>query len=106
MCVRRPPGLVAVDGFEPLALPFCADPPEAPAVDLTLLTVKAQDTASTRPWLDRLCREGRPVAVIQNGVHHARRVAPYAAIPVLAYVYVEAQGDIRRGFAPPRAHCT
>src|SRR5436305_816866 len=55
-------------------------------------------------WLPALGGDRQPTAVIQNGVHHAARIAPFPAIPVLAHVYIEAQGGVHRAFAPPRAH--
>lgn len=103
-CVRRAPGLVRVEGFAPFEAPYVLDSP--PPADLALLTVKAQDTPRALPWLERLCPAGQPVAVIQNGVHHAERVAPYSAIPVLSYVYVEPREGELRAFQPPRAHFT
>ena len=103
-CARRPVGPVRVDGLEVVDVPFYLESP--PAADIVLLTVKAQDTAGARLWLRGLCAGGQPVAVIQNGVHHAERVAPYAAIPVLSYVYVESRDGIHRAYPPPRAHFT
>jgi 2-dehydropantoate 2-reductase len=80
-----------------------ADPPPAQVV---LLTVKAYHNAEARAWLPRLCADGAPVAVVQNGVHHEERVAPWAGIPVLSYVYVEERGGEFAGLAPPREHFT
>ncbi len=57
-------------------------------------------------WLPSLCTTGAPVAVIQNGVHQAARVAPYRAIPVFSYVYIEAQQGVYHPFAPPLDHFT
>jgi 2-dehydropantoate 2-reductase len=44
--------------------------------------------------------------VVQNGVHHEERVAPWPAIPVLSYVYVEEREGAFVGLAPPREHFT
>src|SRR4051794_26072964 len=101
LCVRRPVTSIAVHGLAPVTVPFYLENP--PPADLILLTVKAYDTPSTMGWLQELCHEGQPVAVIQNGVHHAERVAPFPAIPVLSYVYVEAQNGPFHPFDPPRA---
>ncbi len=80
------------------------DPPWA---DIVLLTVKVFDTPSALSWLPALTKDGRhPTAVIQNGVHHHTRVAPFPAIPVLSLVYIEAQAGRYRVFAPPQANFT
>jgi 2-dehydropantoate 2-reductase len=103
-CVRRQPGQVNVDGIGPVEIPaFAVDPPRP---DIVLVTVKAQDTASVRPWLDAM-QDQRPfIAVIQNGVQPERRLAPHSALPVLAYVYVEESFNVLRAFAPPREEFT
>ena len=80
---------------------FLGDPPPA---DIVLLTVKVYDTPAALGWLSPLTRGHRPTAVIQNGVHHVGRIAPFPAIPVLSLVYVEAQAGVYRAFEPPRAH--
>jgi 2-dehydropantoate 2-reductase len=103
-CVRRQPGQVHVDGIGPVEIPaFQANPPPA---EIVLVTVKAQDTASVRTWLEAM-RARRPlIAVIQNGVQPERRLAPHPAMPVLAYVYVEESLGVLRAFAPPREEFT
>lgn len=103
-CVRRPVAGLRVDSLGPVDAPAYQDHP--PSADIVLLTVKAYDTPAALAWLPRLCARGAPVAVIQNGVHHAERVAPFPAIPVLSYVYVEAREGVHYAFAPPREHFT
>jgi len=102
-CVRRPPPPIRMEGCPALTLPFFVkDPPPA---DIVLLAVKVFDTPSAREWLPALTRNGRyPTAVVQNGVHHGTRVAPFPAIPVLSLVYIEGQGGVYRVFAPPQSH--
>jgi 2-dehydropantoate 2-reductase len=101
-CVRRAPLPIAMEGCPILHVPFFLhDPPPA---DIVLLTVKVYDTPSALDWLFPLTQRHQPTAVIQNGVHHAARIAPFPAIPVLALVYIEAQGGVYRAFEPPRAH--
>ena len=104
-CVRRSPLPVRMEGCPGLNLPsFLRDPPSA---DIVLLTVKVFDTPSALSWLPAITKDGRhPTAVVQNGVHHRDRVAPFPAIPVLSLVYIEGQGGIHRAFAPPQAHFT
>jgi 2-dehydropantoate 2-reductase len=103
-CSRRPVGAIRADALPAVSLRYyLADPP---AAEVVLLTVKAYHNAAARGWLPRLCVDGAPVAVVQNGVHHAERVAPWAAIPVLSYVYVEEREGAFVGLAPPREHFT
>jgi 2-dehydropantoate 2-reductase len=70
-----------------------ADTSEAPAVDFVLVTTKAYEAESTAGWFPRLTRNGAPVAVLQNGVEHRERFAPYLSIdrivPVLVYCPAE-----------------
>jgi 2-dehydropantoate 2-reductase len=101
-CVRRAPSPIAMEGCPVLQLPFYLQNP--PTADIVLLTVKVYDTPSALGWLSPLTRGRQPTAVIQNGVHHVERIAPFPAIPVLSLVYVEAQGGVYRAFEPPRAH--
>jgi len=103
-CVRRAVHEMRIEGLAPVRVPYYLEDP--PPADVVLLTVKVHDTPSAMRWLESLCREGQPVAVIQNGVHHAERVRPYRAIPVLSYVYIEAKDGVHRAFAPPLAHFT
>jgi len=62
-------------------------------VDWVLLTVKAQDTAATRPWLDTLLGPDTVVVVLQNGVDHLERVQPLvgdvAMLPALVFAAAE-----------------
>jgi len=51
-------------------------PAQARPVDWVMLTVKAQDTAATQPWLDALVGPNTVVVVLQNGVDHRERVQP------------------------------
>jgi len=103
-CVRRPIAQIWVEGLPPVTVPFYLDDP--PPADIVLLAVKTHDTPSAMSWLRHLCSAGQPTAVIQNGVHHAERVAPFTAIPVLSYVYVESQKAAFHAFEPPRPHFT
>ncbi|MFL6447392.1 MAG: ketopantoate reductase family protein [Bryobacteraceae bacterium] len=101
-CVRRLPSPVQVEGCPVLKVRFfLRDPPEA---DIVLLTVKVYDTPCALSWLAPLTNGRQPTAVVQNGIHHLTRVAPFPAIPVLSLVYIERQGGVYRAFMPPPAH--
>jgi 2-dehydropantoate 2-reductase len=65
------------------------DPTMAEPHDWVLLCTKAQDTASSEPWLHRLCGPNTRVAVLQNGIGHAERLAPFVdparVVPTVVY---------------------
>jgi 2-dehydropantoate 2-reductase len=62
-----------------------------------MLCTKAHHTASTAPWLERLCGPGTRVAVFQNGIGHAERTGPFAGVarivPTIVYFNGERVGD-------------
>ena len=91
-CVRRPIDRLTVErpeGTVEVALDALTDPQAAPPVDWVLLATKAHHTASAAPWLARLCGPSTRVAVLQNGIDHAARVAPFigaaTAVPIMVY---------------------
>jgi 2-dehydropantoate 2-reductase len=55
------------------------DPANATPVDWVLVATKAYDADGTARWLSRLRRPETPVVVLQNGVEHVERFAPYVA---------------------------
>jgi 2-dehydropantoate 2-reductase len=99
VCSRTPvPRLVLeADGIRrDVPVPVVTDPDSLLPVDWVLLTTKAPDTESARPWLDALCGRKTTVLVAQNGVDHRERVAPLArpaaVLPALVYVSAERTG--------------
>ena len=52
-------------------------PDEGEPVDWVLIATKAYDAAGAAAWLPRLLGEGTRVAVLQNGVEHVERFAPF-----------------------------
>jgi 2-dehydropantoate 2-reductase len=62
---------------------------QAVAVDWILIATKAYDVASVAPWLRALSGPGTRVAVLQNGVEHVQRFAPYADVASLVPVVVD-----------------
>jgi 2-dehydropantoate 2-reductase len=91
-CVRRPVERLTVErpeGTVEVPLRAISDPQAATAVDWVVLATKAHHTASAAPWLARLCGPSTRVAVLQNGIDHAARVAPFigagTAVPVMVY---------------------
>jgi 2-dehydropantoate 2-reductase len=53
------------------------EPVRARRVDLVFLATKAHQTAGAGAWLARLCDSDTQVVVLQNGVEHRERVAPF-----------------------------
>jgi 2-dehydropantoate 2-reductase len=103
-CVRRPIEHLAVeraDGTIDVAIRALTDPAQAQPVDWVLLCTKTQDTESSAPWLKQLCGQHTRIAVLQNGIGHAERLAPFVgqaiAIPTIVYYNSEriAPGRVR-----------
>jgi 2-dehydropantoate 2-reductase len=76
-------------------------PPEAGPADWVLLCVKSHQTASAAAWLKATLGPHTRLAVLQNGVEHRARVAPYvtggnAVVPVMVMLPAErtAPGEI------------
>lgn len=81
LCVRTPfDRLMLESGGEERSVdvPILTEPEEAQIQDWILLAVKAHQTEAASPWLHALCGPETVVAVLQNGVEHVKRVAPYA----------------------------
>lgn len=53
------------------------DPAQARPADWVLITTKAYDSAAAARWFDTCVDERTRVAVIQNGVEHVERFAPF-----------------------------
>lgn len=85
LCARTPFDTLVVEhpeGVSRTAVRAATEPREgfgdgAPA-DWVLLATKAYQCAEAAPWLATLCGDGSTIAVLQNGVDHVERVAPYA----------------------------
>jgi 2-dehydropantoate 2-reductase len=100
-CARTPIGAMRLDrpeGDVTVDFPVLTDPNDATSTgakpfDWVLLCTKAQDTESAGPWLRALSGPGTRVAVMQNGLDHIARVAPYigqaTAIPTVVYYNAE-----------------
>ena len=92
LCARRPLGGLTVetpDGLVVLDATVLTDSAEATAVDWVLVATKAYDAAGAAKWLEWLCAKGAPVAVLQNGVEHRERFAPYVPMESILPVIVE-----------------
>ncbi len=102
LCVRRPMAGLMVDmpdGPVEVRATVATDPADVSAVDWIIVATKAYDVAGAAKWLKRLRAEGAPVAVLQNGVEHRERFAPYvpmeSILPVMVDCPVERQSPER-----------
>ena len=91
-CVRRPIERLVIERAEgaiDVSMRALTDPAHAKPRDWVLLCTKAYDTASSAPWLARLCGPNTRVAVLQNGIGHADRLAPLigaaTVVPTIVY---------------------
>lgn len=96
LCVRCPLTQLTVetpDGPIAVRATILTDPAKAPAVDWVLVATKAYDVASTATWLQHLRTDGAPVAVLQNGVEHRERFAPYVPTESILPVIVDCPAE-------------
>jgi 2-dehydropantoate 2-reductase len=101
-CVRHPIERLVLErpeGNVEVALRALTDPAQTGRVDWVLLCTKTQQTPSAAPWLARLCDSSTRVAVLQNGIGHAARMAPLVrdvcVVPTLVYYNGERLGADR-----------
>ena len=93
LSVAGPTGTISVKA------PTLTDPAAAPAVDWVMVCSKAYDAKATAKWFPRLRATGAPVAIVQNGVEHRERFAPYlpadSILPVMVDCPAERDGPGR-----------
>lgn len=76
-------------------------PDTAEPVEWVIVATKAYDAEGAAKWFPTLCADRAPVAVLQNGVEHRERFAPYIeptrVLPVIVECPVERRddGDVR-----------
>jgi len=107
LCTRRPlEGLTVTtpEGVVWVKAKNLTDPARAEAVDWVFVATKAYDAQGAAEWFPSLCRKNAPVAILQNGVEHRERFAPYVKpeliLPVIIDCPVERQQDgsvVQRG---------
>jgi 2-dehydropantoate 2-reductase len=96
LCTRRPMSGLSVEapeGVVKVHATFATDPSEAFEVDWVIVATKAYDVAGAARWLERLRSKGAPVAVLQNGVEHRERFAPYVAMERVLPVMVDCPAE-------------
>ena len=85
--VETPYGVIE---SEPLVM---TDPAQGSPVDWVLVATKAYDVAGGAVWLERLCGADTLVAVLQNGVEHVERFAPYLPVERILPVMVDCPAE-------------
>lgn len=96
LCTRRPISSLLVEtpsGNVNVRTTFMADPGEASEVDWVMVVTKAYDVAGAAKWLEPLTANGAPVAVLQNGVEHRERFAPYVSTERILPVMVDCPAE-------------
>jgi 2-dehydropantoate 2-reductase len=96
LCVRRPLAALTVetpDGPVHVEATIATDPAAVSAVDWVIVATKAYDAAGAAKWFDRLRASGAPVAVLQNGVEHRERFAPYVPVDSILPVVVNCPAE-------------
>lgn len=96
LCVRRPLAELVVetpDSVVKINATVLTRPEDARPVDWVMVATKAYDVAGAAKWLERLCRNGAPVAVLQNGVEHRERFAPFVPAEKIVPVVVDCPAE-------------
>ena len=96
LCTRRPMSGLSVetpDGLVKVQGTYVASPSEAFEVDWVIVATKAYDVAGTAKWLEKLCSNSAPIAVLQNGVEHRERFAPFVPIEKILPVMVDCPAE-------------
>jgi 2-dehydropantoate 2-reductase len=102
ICARTPFEQLNIEtpgGWIEAALPVLTDPAEARPVDWALVATKTYDAPAAARWLVGLVGAGTRVAVLQNGVEHVERFAPWVPVerilPVMVDIPAERQAPGR-----------
>jgi 2-dehydropantoate 2-reductase len=73
------------------------DPASAEPVDWVIVATKTYDAEGAAAWFPALCAQHAPVAIVQNGVEHRERFAPWIdeqhLLPVVIDCPVERKSD-------------
>src|SRR5262249_14259835 len=69
------------------------DPAQASAVDWVLVTTKAYDAAGAAAWLPSLRHRETRVVVLQNGVEHVERFAPWVTAEFLVPAVIDCPSE-------------
>ena len=104
LCTRRPLPHLNVEtpeGSIRINYTNITVPSQAEAVDWVIVATKTYDSPGAGTWVQHLCKQGAPVAVIQNGVEHRERFAPYVSAEQIVPVIIDCPAERR---APESVH--
>ena len=96
LCARRALGEQTVElssGPVKLAANVLTDPKQGRPVDWVLVTTKAYDAAGAAAWFPSLVGPSTRVAILQNGVEHRERFAPYLPAAQILPVMVDCPAE-------------
>jgi len=96
LCARTPLDRLEIEtpGGPITARPeVLTDPGEAKPVDWVLVCTKAYDVAGAAAWLEHLVGPDTRVAVLQNGVEHVARFAPYVPVERIVPAVVDISAE-------------
>ncbi len=92
LCMRREVSVLTVEtpsGAVRINARVITEPSDVSEVDWVVVAIKAYDVEGTAKWLERFRGGGTPVAVLQNGVEHRERFAPYLPMQSILPVVVD-----------------
>jgi 2-dehydropantoate 2-reductase len=98
LCTRSPLPCLQVETPEGSINITCANlthPSQAQPVDWAIVSTKTYDAAGAGAWLEQLCKQGAPVAVVQNGVEHRERFALYVPAEQIVPVIIDCPAERR-----------
>jgi len=98
LCTRRPLAGLEVEtpeGDVRVRFANATEPAQVGAVDWLIVATKTYDAAGAGVWVEHLCRQGAPVAIIQNGVEHSERFAAYAPAEQIVPVIIDCPAERR-----------
>ena len=102
LCTRRPLSQLIVtspEGTVTVKARNLTEPAQAEPVDWIIVATKTYDAESAARWFPGLSADGAPVAIVQNGVEHRERFAPWVGaerlLPVIIECPVERTADGR-----------
>ena len=96
LCARTPLDRLEIDApdgrisAQPEVL---TDPAAAKPVDWVLVCTKTYDVAGAATWLEHLLGPDTRVAVLQNGVEHVARFAPYVPVERIVPAVVDISAE-------------
>ena len=104
LCTRSPLSHLRVETPEvsiKIRYSNLTDPLQPEPVDWVIVATKAYDAPGAGAWVEHLCKQGAPVAVIQNGVGHREFLAPYVPTEQILPVIIDCPAERR---APESTH--